>query len=499
MLLTPTQAPNEALLTCRNLSVGFGSQTVLDRINLRIAPGEVVVITGESGVGKTTLLKALMGLLDRPAKVSADVLNIFNRDYTHARESDWQRIRGHAVHLVAGHSQTAFCPVKTIGAHLKLAVRTHRPMPETALKKEAALLFAQLGLGDIDECWNRLPHELSGGMRQRVNLACALLMRPALILADEPTSALDVQNMKRSMQALLSPVRSRRMGLLIVTHDERLLPSANRILRLDDGHLFEDIKPTTPTPCDNDAGAVSRRAQAALLTAQAITKRLGTKTVLHNVNLHLCLGESVGLIGRSGCGKSTLAKVLTQLAAPDSGSLTYHFKQTDSPSPAHPVQLVFQDPFAAFNPRKRLVESVSEPLVNAGVDRNTCRRRVADLFEQLKLPEPLMDRYPHAVSLGQCQRAAIARALIAEPRILICDEAVSHLDHETQTTILELLAELQSRGLGLLWIDHNPSTVKKICSRVLIMDRGTIIGETAPEHLAEENIPTKQETEELTA
>lgn len=494
----PIKTQTEPLLLCRNLSARFGSQVVLDRINLSVAPSEVVVIVGESGVGKSTLLKALTGLLDPPAQAKADALSILNRDYAHAKESEWQRIRGHVIHLVAGHSQTAFCPVQSIGAHLKLAVQAHRPLTEAALKQEAGPLFAQLGLGNIDECWNLLPHELSGGMRQRVNLACALLMRPALILADEPTSALDVQSLESSMRALLEPVRTRQTGLIIVTHDKRLLPHADRILTLDGGHLFEGAPAPRPTSSGQGAKAIAPCARTPALTARALVKRIGTKTILHNVNLHLCCGESVGLIGRSGCGKSTLAKILARLTPPDAGLLAYHFKQAESCRPASPVQLVFQDPFAAFNPRKRLLDSVSEPLLNAGFDRKTSRRRVADVFEQLKLPQALLDRYPHAVSLGQCQRAAIARALIAKPRILICDEAVSHLDQETQASILELLAYFQSRGLGLLWIEHNLSTVKQMCSRVLIMDHGTIVDETTPERLTAEKVDSERRAREPT-
>jgi peptide/nickel transport system ATP-binding protein len=476
-------------------------------VSLDVRAGEIVALVGESGSGKTSIINAVLGLLPAAAQVAADDITIAGQPVDRRR---MRAVRGRLAGLVPQDPAVALDPVQRVGNQVAEALAVHRVVPRRLRTARVIELLAAAGLAEPARVARAYPHELSGGMRQRVLIAIAIACGPPLLVADEPTSALDALVQRRLLDHLTGLVAGGRVGMLLVTHDLAMAAErADRLLVLHRGELAEEgpagrvfqapehpytrqllaARPglaVRPGPAETGS---SQTAGAGGLTASGLGKaypgrgRRQPVLALDGVDLTVRRGETHGLVGESGSGKSTLARLLLRLEPPTSGSVSFDGADITARSGRdlrefrRRVQLVAQNPYAAIDPRYTAAEAIAEPLRAFRLGRRDQRgRRVAELADQVALPRALLGRPARQLSGGQCQRVAIARALACEPDIVVCDEAVSALDVTVQAQILALLAELQARlGVGYLFISHDLAVVADIASRVSVMRAGRIV------------------------
>ena len=355
--------------------------------------------------------------------------------------------------------------------------------------------------------WDSYPFELSGGMNQRAGIAIAMLMNPPILFADEPTSALDVTVQRQVINEMLHLRELFGTSIIIVTHDLGVVKAmADTVLVLKDGKKLEYGKAeevlersagclhTEIIICGSGITEVSQY-MSIILEAEHLTKIFRKKgsaplKAVDDISFQLKEGETLGIVGESGSGKSTLAKLLTRLTDFTSGTLKYEGKDITMLKGRGlrelygNMQMVFQDPVSSFDPRRTLGDGIGESLRNRGMKKEEIQKRVEEVLEQAGLDPRFAARYPHEVSGGQCQRAAIARALAVEPKILICDEATSALDVTIQKQIMELLQELKEQhGLSFIFICHNLALVQMFCDRVLVLYEGRIVESGTPDEI----------------
>ncbi|MFI6901767.1 dipeptide ABC transporter ATP-binding protein [Nonomuraea sp. NPDC050394] len=473
----------DPLLAVENLTVRWPARdsavTACGNLAFTVAQDETFAVVGESGSGKSTLARALLGLLPGYAKVSGSI-RFRGRELVGLGERSLRAVRGSGIALVPQNPLGSLNPVHPIGRQLVEALRAHRPMKAGQARSAAAGLLASVGLGQVLPAY---PHQLSGGMRQRVVIAMAMAGRPGLIVADEPTSALDVTVRAQVLEALDAARRATGCALLLITHDLGVVARhADRVMVMNGGAQVEtgtaeDVfgRPRMPytrrlleaLPRGGGRPAVS--GAEPLLSASELVRhypaRGGPLRAVRGVSLELRAGETLALVGESGSGKSTLGRMIVGLDRPTSG----HLKVADGVR----VQLVMQDPTAALNPRMTAGALVGEPLrIHGGHSAG----RVAELLEQVSLPATVATRYPGQLSGGQRQRVAIARALAAGPRVLVLDEPVSALDAVVQAEIMALLDRLQRElGLAYLFISHDLGLVAEVAHRTAIMYLGRVV------------------------
>ncbi|GAA4202007.1 dipeptide ABC transporter ATP-binding protein [Actinocatenispora rupis] len=512
-----------SLLDIRNLTVAYGPRTVLRGVDLTVRSGEVVALVGESGSGKTTLAHAVVGLLPRGGRITGGQVRLDGIDLTGLGERSLRAVRGARIGFVPQDPGVALNPLRRVGDQVAEALVVHSAAPSggrRALRERAVALLSEAGLPDAAAQARRHPHELSGGMRQRVLIAAALACRPPLVIADEPTSALDVTVQRRVLDHVGALTRGLGTAVLLVTHDLALAAErADRVLVMSDGVLVEEgpasmFAPTRPRAVVGpgptvDTGTVprhpyTRRLVAAspayapdrperpapartLLAATGLRREYGSTVALSDVDLTVGIGETVGLVGESGSGKSTTARLVARLERADSGRIVLDgadvtaARGTTLRAVRRRVQVVHQNPYGALDPRWRIGPIVAEPLRAFGIgDRAARRNRVAELLDQVALPADVARRRPTELSGGQRQRVAIARALALRPDLVICDEPVSALDVSVQAQILDLLDELQRElGLAYLFISHDLSVVRRVCDRIVVLRAGRVV-ETGP-------------------
>lgn len=498
------------LLSLHNLSCTIGTSVVLRGVDLTIKRGEILGLVGESGSGKSMTALAIMQLLPEHAHLSGaiefDGVNIAQLD-----EEALCAMRGAAIGLIFQEPMTALNPLKTIAEQIAEVYRQHETLTDGDALDRARTLMDRVGLVGIPG--TRYPHELSGGQRQRIVIAMAVACRPKLIIADEPTSALDVTTQAQILGMLKELAAENDAALLLISHDLAVVASmADRIAVMKDGQIVEEGKTESffgmmrhPYSRALYEASVHRPrratppARAPFFVADSCTRiyrkprlfrSLSWSIGVEDVSLAIAPGESVGLVGESGSGKSTLARALLGLDRLDRGAIELDGERLDLKQVQErrrlrrKVQLVFQDPFSSFDPRRTLGWSIAEPLalMETPLGQGEVQDRVAHFLHQVGLPADFVQRYPHEMSGGQRQRAAIARALMTEPELIVLDEPVSALDVSVRAKILDLLAQLQDENnVSYLFITHDLSLLRAVTDRALVMQAGRIVeqGRTA--------------------
>jgi peptide/nickel transport system ATP-binding protein len=503
----PAMPPTEqTLLRIEDLSVAYGdgqdATVVVREVSLDVAAGEVVGVVGESGSGKTQTILAVLGLLPEGGRVRSGQVWLSGQRLGAEDERAMQRIRGSRIGYVSQEPTTNLDPSFRIGSQLTAPMRQHLGLGRRQARDRALDLLARVGIDDPQRVFRCYPHQISGGMAQRVLIACAVSCDPDLLIADEPTTALDVTVQAEVLDLLRSLQRERNMALLLVTHDLGVVAdSCTRVAVMRGGQLVEvnDVTSLFAQPDHPYTRQLLRSIPEALppLRARLLAgddadpvlevDRLevgfgAADPVLTGLSLHVQPGETVGLVGESGSGKTTLGRTILGLVPPRSGSIRFAGRELVGLAAAERrraqrgIQVVFQDPYSSLNPVRPIADTLAEPLYVTGVDPREARRRVREVLEAVNLPANMDRRLPREFSGGQRQRIAIARALALEPRLIVCDEAVSALDLSTQAQVLQLLARIQEQtGVSYLFISHDLAVVRHISHRTAVIRKGRIV------------------------
>jgi peptide/nickel transport system ATP-binding protein len=498
------------LLQVDDLRVSYATVPAVRGASLAVAPGEVVAVVGESGSGKSTLAHAVAGLLPGTGRVDAGRVTLGDQELTGLSERAWRTVRGRRIGLVPQDPGVALNPVQRVGVQVAEALAVHGLADRRSAPARAVELLAEAGLPDPAARARQYPHELSGGMRQRVLIAIAIAARPQLLVADEPTSALDATVQRHILDRLDQLVRASGTAVLLITHDLGVAADrADRIVVMHGGRVVEEgpVREVLAAPREEYTRRLlesapglrrierpTRRAETSdspLVEVRDLVKEFplgrGRIRAVDGVSFTIARGETLALVGESGSGKSTTARLVLRLADPTSGTVT--FDGTDITRVRgrawrelrRRAQLIYQNPYASLDPRFSIAEVIAEPLRAFRMgDARSRRARAAELLDRVALPEPVLDRRPAELSGGQRQRVAIARALALSPDLVVCDEPVSALDSHVSAQVLDLLAELQAdAGLTYLFISHDLAVVRRIAHRVGVLRGGRLL-ELAP-------------------
>ncbi|MFK4770788.1 ABC transporter ATP-binding protein [Rhizobium sp. ZW T2_16] len=527
------------LLSVENLSVEFGSSRVVDDLSFTVEAGQTVAVVGESGSGKSVTSLSTMRLADMMGAKYASGRIMFNdKDLLKASQKEMRSIRGKEIAMIFQEPMTSLNPVFTIGDQICEVLMLHEKLGKSAAMTEAQRLLDMVRLPDSAQLLHRFPHQLSGGMRQRVMIAMALACRPKLLIADEPTTALDVTIQAQILNIMRDLQKTLGMGMVFITHDmgvvaemadhvvvmwkgqkveegpvneifanpqhpyTRTLLSAVPRLGSMSGEDFPKRMPLTvlqdgePTVVGEErVQDTAKYNEKPLLSVKDLFVRFDIKKNLFGKATHRCSavqkvsfdihpGETLALVGESGSGKSTIGRTIQQLQSSMGGEIAFNGRTYSSMSAAErfrmrqEVQYIFQDPFASLDPRKTVGFSIAEPINTHGLinDSKAVKRRVDELLERVGLPSNVASRYPHEFSGGQRQRVCIARALASDPKLIIADEALSALDVSIQAQIINLFMDLQAeRGLAYLFISHDMAVVEKMSHRVAVLYLGQIM------------------------
>lgn len=494
---------NQPVLDIRHLRIETEDKgrALVQDISLTLQRGEVLGLIGESGAGKSTIGLAAMGYTRPGCRISAGEVRIDDHDIVPLSNAQKQAIRGRRVAYVAQSAAAAFNPALTIGKQVCEGPLQHGLMSRSEANAWATTLFTALDLPDPENIGKRYPHQLSGGQLQRAMAAMAMSCKPDLLIMDEPTTALDVTTQIEVLVMLRKLVREFNTAALYITHDLAVVSQiADRILVLRQGRAVEcgDTDVILQTPKETyTQQLVSERTHAltpgeetqsdasALLTLDRLSTGYSGKRVVHDVSLSLPKGQTLAIIGESGSGKSTLARALCGMlndtegdAIFDGVKLAHRYQQRDKET-LRRIQMIYQLPDVALNPRQTILEAIGRPIAfYFGHNRQQVRARVEELLQLTELPTSLADRYPGELSGGQKQRVCIARALAANPDLIICDEATSALDPLVAEGVLNLLKRLQEQlGLSYLFITHDLGTVKRVAQQVAVMYQGNIVAQ----------------------
>ncbi|WP_371630494.1 ABC transporter ATP-binding protein [Streptomyces sp. NBC_00341] len=486
-----------SLVEVTDLSISFGDVHAVRGLSFSLEAGGALGVVGESGSGKSASAYALLGLhRGTGAKVGGSV-RVAGVDVQAAGDAELRGLRGAKAAMVFQDPLSSLDPYYAVGDQIAQVYRVHNRVSRRAARTRAVEVLDRVGIPDAVRRSRSRPHEFSGGMRQRALIAMALACEPELLIADEPTTALDVTVQAQILDLLHDLRRETGMGLLLVTHDVGVAAeSVDEVLVMRSGLAVERgpvaevlraprepytkaLLSAVPRIAPEPGGTGGSAGDTVPDTAEVLVEADGLRQVfgrgksalaaVDGVSLTVRHGETLGIVGESGSGKTTLGRMLVGLLEPTSGRL----------SRVDRVQMVFQDPVSSLNPRRSVGESVADPLRARGQrDESAIRARVRDLLERVGLDPEQYDRYPHEFSGGQRQRVGIARALAAEPRLIVCDEAVSALDVTTQAQVTALLAELQRElGLALVFIAHDLAVVRQVSDRVAVMRHGRIVEE----------------------
>ncbi|MGO4742545.1 dipeptide ABC transporter ATP-binding protein [Serratia quinivorans] len=483
-----------------------GSQRVVHQVSFAIQPGEVVALVGESGSGKTTTAQAIIGLLTENGRLEQGAIRLNGTDISHWSSKRLDAVRGAQISLIPQDPSSSLNPVKTIGEQVAEIINIHRRLPRKQLQQRVVALLTRVGLTHPELRARQYPHELSGGMKQRVLIAIAIALQPALIIADEPTSALDVTVQKRILDLIDELRQEFGTAVLLVTHDLAVAAErADRLLVFRHGRvqeqgvtadvlrapasdytrrLFADVPSLTravvPQPSHNSTPELAIQVNGLVKDFPLAGSGGKTYRALDQVSFSVPRGTTHALVGESGSGKTTLARCLLGFQRPDAGQIIIdgvdftRLKGEALRQFRRRIQLVYQNPFGSLDPSQTLYQVIEEPLLNfEPLTKAERYRRVRDLFERVALPSELLSRKPRELSGGQRQRVAIARALVLQPRVLVLDEATSALDVTVQAQILRLLQDLQQElGLTYLFISHDLATVRQISHSISVLHRG---------------------------
>ena len=491
----------------------------LNGLDLQLEAGETLALVGSSGCGKSTVARAVMQLLP-PGTCCEGRLSLAGKDPRELDRPGLRHLRGQAAGLVFQDPMTRMNPLMTVGNHLVDTLRAHRHDLSTADRtNRAKALLERVGIGAGR--YRAYPHELSGGMRQRLAIALAIALDPPLLIADEPTTSLDVAVAGQVMAELSGLCREMGSALLLISHDLAMAARwCERMVMLDSGRKVED------GPCHalltSPRSSVGKRLVTAALAREgsrsparpdgSLVLKVDEMRCWHTIggmpwaplwlkavdgiSFELRQRESLGVVGASGCGKSTLCRALMGLNPIRGGRVELlhqdllSLRGSSLRQARRALQMVFQDPLACLNPALSVIDAIADPLLIHGLcSKASAREQARSLLERVKLSpaEQFSDRLPKQLSGGQQQRVAIARALALQPRVLICDESVSMLDAEVQAEVLELLRNLQMElGLAIIFITHDLSVASGFCHRVLVLDKGKVVEEGPGDRIFED-------------
>ncbi|MGN6579434.1 MAG: dipeptide ABC transporter ATP-binding protein [Bordetella sp.] len=559
-MIDPVKAMQESrVVQVQNLTVRFetSERTVeaVRNLSFHVDRGETLAIVGESGSGKSVTSLSLMRLVDHGGgKIAQGAMALRRRDgriidLAGASQREMRNVRGADMAMIFQEPMTSLNPVFTAGEQIAESIRVHQGMDRTAARAEALRMLELVRIPEARQVLSRFPHQLSGGMRQRVMIAMALSCRPSLLIADEPTTALDVTIQAQILQLIRQLQEEMNMGVIFITHDMGVVAEvADRVLVMYRGDKVEEgasadvfarpqhtytrallsavprlgamrgfdlpakftllsVDPPqgeAPVEAMVPQDTVPADAQPILRVKDLITRFDVTSGLLgrvrrrvhavEKVSFDLYPGETLALVGESGCGKSTTGRSLLRLVESQSGAIEFGGRNIrDIPAGElrelrRNIQFIFQDPFASLDPRVTVGFSIMEPLLVHGVaSGEEARKRVAWLLDKVSLPASYADRYPHEFSGGQRQRVAIARALALNPKVVVADESVSALDVSVQAQIVNLMLDLQRElGVAFLFISHDMAVVERISHRVAVMYLGQIV-EIGPRRAIFEN------------
>ena len=505
--MSVTKNAAQPLLRVRDLNVSYstagGDVSVVQGVNLEVHPGQMTAIVGESGSGKTTSAMAAIGLLPSNATIDAGTITFDGRDITSLRRRQWRELRGRRIGLIPQDPNNSLNPVQTIGASVEEGMRIHKVGTAAERKAKVLELLERVGIDDPARRYHQYPHELSGGMKQRVLIAAAVALEPDLIIADEPTSALDV-TVQKIILDLLDDMRAELgMGILFITHDLAVAGDrADRVVVMESGQLREEGLAATvltnprhdytkrlladaPSLTVADAGPAATRAAAKtdatpLVRVEGLTQRFGDFTAVDDISFTVAKGSTHAIVGESGSGKTTTGRSIAMFNTPTSGSITVGGRDIVGlrgkalREERNNIQLVYQNPYGSLDPKQTIGQTVAEPLRNLkGVRASAAKEKAKEFLDLVALNPDYYDRRPRELSGGQRQRVAIARAMIVEPELVILDEAVSALDVTVQAQILRLLARLQEElGLTYIFISHDLAVVNQISDTVSVLSKG---------------------------
>lgn len=515
------------LVEVNGLSVAFDGITALDGINIRLRPDEVLGIVGETGAGKSVLARALIQLLPSNAQVISGDIKVGGRSMTDISNEDLRRLRGGEVALIGTDAKALLDPVRAVGDQVADVLQAHRRIGRREALAAAIDLFTKVGIVDPAQRANAYPHQLSGGMAQRIIIAMALIAEPKVILADDATLGLDATIQVQVLDLLVARCRELGMGALIITHDLGIVARyCDRVAIMRKGKIEEETTtadflqaPSTPYGTELLAAAKARpvpmaKVEPVVATPGVVIARPAMEVVslrkhfntpsghvvraVDDVSFTVPRGETLALVGESGSGKTTVGQCLVRLLAADAGGVI--FGGTDilglSDNAFRPVrrsiQMVFQEPYVALNPRWQVQDLVGEPLsldptVTGAASR---RKRVLEMLDLVRLPARLVTAYPHQLTAGEQKRVGMARALATRPEFVVFDEPTTALDIRVRAQIIDLVRDLQREmALATLFITHDLNSVRSLAHNVAVMRHGKIVemGETerifsAPEH-----------------
>jgi oligopeptide/dipeptide ABC transporter ATP-binding protein len=506
-----------ALLEIRNLDVRFdtpdGEVHAVKNASLTIQEGECLGVVGESGSGKSQLFLAAFGLLAGNGRATGQVL-YHSEEILGASQKRLNTLRGSAVTMIFQDPLTSLTPHMRVGDQIIEALMLHRKMPRTEARERAREMLDYVRIPESARRLRQYPHELSGGMRQRVMIAMATITGPDLIIADEPTTALDVTVQAQILEILRALKTDKKTAIALVSHDMGVIAGlADRVQVMRHGEIVESgtadeifyapgndytrmllaaipKADDTPPPATKVGPPVLqvKDLKVSFPVSRGLFQRPLTLRAVDGVSFTLYQGETLGVVGESGCGKSTLARAVLQLLPKTGGKVVWlgndldASTRTDIRALREDLQIVFQDPLASLDPRMPIGVSIAEPLraLEPQLSRTALKEKVSAMMARVGLDPAWINRYPHELSGGQNQRVGLARAMIVGPRLLVCDEAVSALDVSIQAQIVALIGALQAEtGLSLIFISHDLSVVRRLSHRVMVLYLGRVV-ELAP-------------------
>lgn len=539
------ETSKDPVLEVRDLTVAFGAdgqqqQLALSDISFDLRRNEILGVVGETGAGKSILARALIDLLPGGAHVVEGDIRLGGRSIRGLGADEQRRLRGGQIALIGTNAKALLDPVERIGRQIVRVLRAHRSVSRRDAHRATVDLLAEVGIVDPERRAEAYPHELSGGMAQRVVIAMAMVARPDVILADDATLGLDATVQVQVLDLLVERCRQLGTSVVLITHDLGIVAHyCERVAIMRDGRIVE-LKPVEqflakpderysiellesakvrPAPrtarrqvqMASGTGVATDSGSDPLLEVEGLFKFFpisGTREVVRavdDVSFSIRRGETLALVGESGSGKTTVGQCLVRLLMPDAGRITFDGREITGLAEREfrplrrRIQMVFQEPYVALNPRWRVADLIAEPMkLMEGMPRRQKRRRVGELLDMVQLPARIADAYPHQLTAGEQKRIGIARALATDPDFVVFDEPTTALDIRVRAQIIDLIRDLQSRmGLSALFITHDLNSVRSLAHFVAVMSRGKIVEYGETEAIFEH--PSEQYTKALLA
>ncbi|MCO6385385.1 ABC transporter ATP-binding protein [Oceanicola sp. 502str15] len=502
------------ILTTDGLSVAFGDTTVLHDISLELHPDEVLGVVGETGAGKSVLARSLIDLLPGKGRISGGQVLIDGKNLQAMSPQERRQLRGGKISLIGTDAKSLLDPVRPVGAQVADVLQAHKGLSAKQAKAEAIEIFTQVGIVDPESRAEAYPHQLSGGMAQRVVIAMALIAEPEVILADDATLGLDATIQVQVLDLLLARCREAGVAAVIITHDLGIVARyCSRVAIMRDGRIVEDgetrtflnrpstaygaellsaarARPVPMTVQDSEEGA----ADQPIIEVVNLVKHFNTSSghvvkAVDDVSFAIRPGETLALVGESGSGKTTVGQCLVRLLETDRGAVLFRGKDVLPLSDGlfrplrRDIQMVFQEPYVALNPRWTVDRLVAEPLALNPEMKSAAQRRdrVMEMLELVGLRPAQAEAFPHELTAGEQKRVGMARALVTKPGFVVFDEPTTALDIRVRAQIIDLVRDLQSEmNLATLFITHDLNSVRSLAHRVAVMRYGKIVetGET---------------------